>query len=272
MRIGSHVDSIRAVTNRYLVTREDKSRQSFQKLASGLRVAQSSDDAGGLGISERMRSQIRSLDVASRNTMDGIQLAKTAEGALEEVGGTLGGMRELAMQAATGTLAPSDQATLDAQFQEMTEHLDFLGRAAEFNGKKLLDGSSTGVDVQTGTESGATTSVEFSEISAEALGLDGIDLSTTAGAAAALEALDDALATVHESGSELGATVNRLGSTHRQLQNSSVQISQAESRIRDVDVAMETAVLIKQQVHAKGSIALLSQGTLDAGRAKSLLG
>ncbi len=272
MGMGINVDSVRAVTSRYLSTQQDKGRQSFNKLASGLRIAQASDDASGLGISERMRSQIRSMDVASRNTMDGIHLAKTAEGAMGEASETLGRMRELAVQASNGTLSDSDQDALDAQFQEMAEHLEFLGKSTEFNGKKLLDGSSTGVEVQSGAESGETTSVALTELSTASLGLDGVDISSTAGASDAIDVLDQAIADVSEAGGELGASVNSLGSTHRQLQQSSVQISNAESRIRDVDMAMEVAVLAKQEILAKGNVALLSQGSLKASNAKNLMG
>ncbi len=204
--------------------------------------------------------------------MEGIHLAQTAGSALGEVSETLGSMRGLAVKATNGTLSPNDQAALHAQFQQMAEHLEFLGDSTEFNGTKLLDGSSTGVEVQTSADPGESTSVVLSEISTESLGLDGTDLASAQGAAAAIAAIDDALSQVGAAGGELGAVVNSLGSTHRQLRQSSVLVSQSESRIRDVDMAMETAVLVQQDILAKGSVAPLSQGSLNSSHAKNLLG
>jgi flagellin len=271
MDMGMNVNSIRSMTSRYLSTQQDKTSRSFNKLAAGLRIARASDDASGLGISERMRSQIRSYDVASRNTRDGIEMVETAESALGEASSALGRMRELTVQASNGTLSDTDRHSIQNEYQQLAEHLNFLGQSTQYNGQKLLDGSLASMDVQTGTDSGDTTAVILTEISEIALGLSAVDLSSVAGAGSAMEVLDVAIEEVSSASGELGAQVNTLGSQHRSLVRSSGQLRTSESRIRDVDMAMETAVLTQQHIVAQGSISLLSHSALNSTRAKHLL-
>ena len=151
LRVNTNIASLTSQRNLSAVS--SRLQGNFSRLSSGLRIATAADDAAGLGISERMRSQIRSFDVAGRNAQDGISLVQTAEGALNEVSGLLGRMRELGMQSANGTLSASDRATLNTEFTQLKEELDRIASTTVFNGINLLDGSaSSGIPIQVGIE------------------------------------------------------------------------------------------------------------------------
>ncbi len=261
---GMGVNSISGVNQRYLGVAQQKSQSALEKLSSGLRVTKASDDASGLGRSERLRSMIRSFDGAARNSRDGIQLAKTADGALGEASEVLGRMRELSVQAASGTLTDADRATLNDEFQGLSQQLDDLGARAEFGGQALLDGSTASVEVQTGPDPGDTTSVALTELSTADLAIDTESLETAAQASDALAALDNAIADVSSARGELGASISTLEAGHALLQQSSQQLSTTESRLRDADVAFETALLAQQQILAKGAASILSQSFLSS--------
>ncbi|MFT7484317.1 MAG: flagellin [Candidatus Paceibacteria bacterium] len=265
------INSIGGVNNRYLNQALQKGNQASGHLASSLRIAQASDDAAGLGISERMRALIRSFDQASRNTLQGVDLAKTADSALGGASETLGRMRELAVQSSSGTLSDADRATINDEFTQLSDHLDSLGQDTEFNGQKLLDGSTSSVEVQSGVSAGDTTSIQLTELSASALALDTESVDSAAAASSAIAALDSAIEDVSRARGDLGANVHALTSQHSVVSQSSLQLSASESRLRDVDVAYEVAVQSQQQILAKGSVALLSQSFLSASAAGRLL-
>ena len=156
---------------------------NYARLSSGLRIATAADDAAGLGISERMRADIRSYSVASRNAQDGISLVQTAEGALSEVSDILGRMRELSMQSANGTLSATDRTTLDTEFQQLVEEVDRIAGTTAFNGVQLLDGSNTSISIQVGIDGGSNDviSVTAADVAATTLGVNG-NISTTGAA------------------------------------------------------------------------------------------
>lgn len=246
---------------------------NFARLSSGLRIATAADDAAGLGISERMRADIRSYSVASRNAQDGISLVQTAEGSLNEVSDILGRMRELSMQSSNGTLSANDRTTLDNEFQQLVEEVDRIAATTQFNGVSLLDGSNSSISIQVGID-GATNdviSVTGADATSTTLGVNG-NISTSGAASAMLSTIDTAIDSVNSARGELGAQQNRLGSTLRSLANVRENTAAAESRIRDVDVAMETADLTRNSILQQAATSVLSQANAQPQLALSLLG
>jgi flagellin len=244
---------------------------NFGRLSSGLRIAVAADDAAGLGISERMRAQIRSLQQAGRNAGDGVSLAQTAEGALGEVNGNLVRMRELAVQASNGTLNTGDRAVLDAEFQALVTEIQRVADQTTFNGVHLLDGSTTTLSIQVGAESGETIDVTFEDMSSGTLGIS-TDITTSTNAQAALDLIDTAIDTVTSLRGDLGAAQNRISSTIRSIANVTENLSAAESRIRDVDVAQETADLTRNSILQQAAVSVLAQANVQPQLALSLLG
>ena len=244
---------------------------NFSRLSSGLRIATASDDAAGLGISERMRAQIRSLQQAGRNAGDCVSLSQTAEGSLNELNGNLVRMRELAVQSSNGTLNSGDRAVLDAEFQALVEEIDRVAEQTTFNGVNLLDGSTSSLSIQVGTESGQSIDVTFVDVTAASLGVD-TDVTDATNAQAALDLIDTAIDTVSGLRGDLGAAQNRIESTMRSIANVAENLSAAESRIRDVDVAAETADLTRNSIMQQAAVSVLAQANVQPQLALSLLG
>lgn len=271
LRVNTNVASMNAQRN--LANSTTNLGGNYSRLSSGLRIATAADDAAGLGISERMRSDIRSFSVASRNAQDGISMVQTAEGALNEVSDLLGRMRELSMQSANGTLSDDDRSTLDAEFQQLVNEVDRISTTTEFNGVKLLDGSNTNIAIQVGIGAATadTISVSGADASSSTLGISG-GISTASTAQSMLSTIDSAIDDVNSARGTLGAQQNRLGSTLRSLANVRENTSAAESRIRDVDVAMETADLTRNSILQQAATSILSQANQQPQLALSLLG
>jgi len=269
LRVNTNVSSLNAQRNLSGVSQ--RLTGNFSKLSSGLRVANAADDAAGLGISERMRSQIRSLGAAGRNTQDGISLVQTAEGALGEASNILSRMRELAVQASNGTLATEDRETINTEVAALIEELDRISDSTTFNGVNLLDGTSTSAAIQVGINDGETISVSLEETSTTNLGVDGVDVSTASGASSALADIDDAINTLNTARGNLGASQNRLTSAHASIMNARENLSAAESRIRDVDVAFETADLTRNTILQQAAVSVLSQANVQPQLALRLL-
>jgi len=248
---------------------------NFSRLASGLRIATAADDAAGLAISERMRSQIKSYTVAGRNAMDGVSLAQTAEGALGEVSGILTRMRELTMQSANGTLSSSDRSTLDNEFNQLKDEVDRIANTTVFNGINLLDGSaSTGIPIQVGIGNSLTNdviNVTLDSTSASQLSIAAADLNTITAAQSALASIDSAIGAVNDARGVLGAQQNRMQSSLRSIQVQRENLSASESRIRDVDVAMETADLTRNSIMQQAATSILQQANVQPQIALSLL-
>jgi len=273
LRIHTNIASMTA--QRALGAVTERLARNYQRLATGLRIATAADDAAGLAISERLRAQIRSLDQARRNAADGISLVQTGEGALSEVGDILVRLRELAVQSANGSVSSQDRATLDEEFQQLVAEVDRIGRGTEFNGIRLLDGSSSSVVFQIGfgTEPGIDTlAAALSPVLATGLGLDVLGVSNVGAATSSLAALDSAIDSVSRVRGRFGAMQNRLESTIRNLAVQHENLSAAESRIRDVDIARETAEMAKNQILQQAAIAMLAQANLQPQLALRLLG
>ena len=269
LRVNTNVASMTAQRNLGAVT--GRLQGNFSRLASGLRIATSADDAAGLGISERMRSQIRSFAVARRNAQDGVSLTQTAEGSLQEVSNILGRMRELSVQAANGTLSSNDRATIDTEFGELISEVDRIAAQTTFNGVQILDGSVATVSLQIGINAGETIAAAMQDVRGATLGINALQTDTAANASAAITALDTAIGSVNTSRGTLGATQNRLTSAISSIANVRENLSAAESRIRDVDVAVETADLTRNTILQQASTSILAQANSQSQLALSLL-
>ncbi len=272
LRIQTNVASLNAQRN--LAGATLALSGSFRKLSTGLRVASAADDAAGLAISERLRAQIRSVAQSERNANDGISLVQTAEGALNEVNNILVRMRELAIQSKNGTLADQDRDTLDLEFQQIISEIDRIAKATNFSGLKLLDGTSPTISLHIGP--GTTAGVDTLNISlvstlASNLGISALSIGTGANVTNAITGIDAAINTVLSLRGSLGATQNRLQSTIRQLQIDRENLSAAESRIRDLDVAEETANLTRNSILQQAAISILAQANVQPQAALSLL-
>jgi len=277
MRInGNSSDGIQRSLDR--VNRQLES--SYSKLASGSKIARAgggapdapdAPDASGLARSEQLRALIESLDAAGRNASDGVSLARTSEAALGEVGESLGRMRELAIQASNDTLSESDRAAIQDEFVQLSSEIDRVASDTEFNGVHLLDGSEVAVSIQAGTDASAAVDVDLARVTAADLGLDDEDLSSAAGAAASLEDIDAALETVSSARADFGVSVDRLESSYRSVGATKESLESTESRIRDVDVAVESARLAHAQILQEGAGALFTQANASSAAAAQFL-
>lgn len=270
LRVNTNIASLTAQRSLGKVT--TRLQGNFARLSSGLRIATAADDAAGLAISERMRSQIRSLGSASRNAQDGISLVQTAEGALAEVSNILGRMRELSIQAANGTLTTDDRITINTEIVALQSEMDRISTTSTFNGINLLNAAST-VNIQVGINTGEVIAVNLEDIQTAALGVDtgSVDTLTAAAASTSLALLDTAIGTVNTVRGALGASQNRLQSAVSSILNSRENLSAAESRIRDVDVAMETADLTRNSILQQAATSVLQQANTQPQIALSLL-
>ena len=273
LRVNTNVASINAQRN--LANVSGRLSTNFRRLSTGLRISTAADDAAGLAISERLRSQVRSLEQAKRNANDGISLVQTAEGALNEVSSILTRLRELAIQSANGAVSGQDQDTLDEEFQSLVSEIDRIGRSTEFNGIKLLDGSSTAVSFQVGFGTTAnidTLAVTLSPALSTSLSLNTLDIGSGGTTTLAITNIDSAINSVSSLRGSLGAIQNRLGSTINNLAIQTENLSAAESRIRDVDVAYETAQLTRNSILQQASISVLAQANAQPQSALTLIG
>lgn len=245
---------------------------SFERLSSGLRINRAGDDAAGLAISEDMKANIRSMNQAERNANDGISLLQTAEAGLSEVGGILGRMRELATQSASGTLDATQRGYVDEEFQALSTEIDRLGAVSEFNGTALLDGTAN-VDLQIGINNTADDriNVTIAAMDAAGLGIDASLVDTAANAQGAIDDIDAAIEIVSGQRATIGATENRLQITVSNLSSARENLSAANSRIRDVDVASETAALTRNNILQQAGVSILAQANQAPSLALSLL-
>ena len=275
MRINTNTAAINAQRNLY--NTELKLSKSLERLSSGLRVNRAGDDAAGLAISENLKSDIRALEQSSRNAADGISVIQTAEGALDEVNGILIRMRELAQQAANETLGASERGYLNTEFQALSTEITRISDTAQFNGTLLLNGSVTGtLDIQVGLGNSADDRIGITlsgNRDAATLGigssvLTGADNTTALASIATVEA---AISTVSGARADLGAVQNRLESTIRSIGNTIENLSAANSRIRDVDIAAETTAMTSAQILQQAGVAVLSQANMTPQTALMLL-
>jgi len=273
LRINNNIASLSAQKN--LTQATNKLGSSFEKLSSGLRITKAADDAAGLAISERMRAQITSLGQASRNSSDGISLVQSAEGALNEISSILNRMRELAVQSSNGTFSTGDQDTLDTELQELVNEVDRIAQATEFNGTNLLDGSQSTVAIQVGTGTDSNIdqiTVTLDNARSSALTIDSLDIGSGGNTSTAITNIDGAIDEVARIRGSLGAAQNRLTSTLNNLAVATENLQAAESQIRDVDVAFETARLTRNSIVQQAAIAVLAQANVQPQAALTLLG
>jgi flagellin len=272
LTINTNIMSLNAQRN--LSTTQNALSKSMERLSSGLRINSAADDAAGLAISVGMDAQVKSMNQAVRNANDGVSLAQTAEGSLNETTNILTRMRELAQESATGTVSDAQRTSIQNEFTQLSSEIDRIANATQFNGANLLDGSlSAGVNFQIGTNNTGNDSITMSVTSAtaSALGLSSTSVSTQATAQSALASIDSAIASVSTLRGTLGAVQNRLQSTINNLQVAVENVSAAESRIRDVDVAAETANMTRANILVQAGVSILAQANQSPQAALKLL-
>ena len=228
-------------THRQLGSNNTAASKNLEKLSSGLKINKAGDDAAGLAISEKMRGQIRGLDMAQKNAQDGISLIQTAEGALNETHDILQRMRELAVQSANDTNTDADRGELQKELVQLRDEVDRISGNTEFNTQKLLDGSVESFTFHIGANSEQSIELEIGKMDSTELSIEATDISTQEGADAAIEAIQGAIDSVSGERSKLGAVQNRLEHTINNLGTSSENLTAAESRIRDVDYVSSAA-------------------------------
>ena len=261
-------------SHRALTSVGNRQARSSERLSTGQRINRASDDAAGLAISEKMRSQIRGLDQATRNSQDGISLIQTAEGALEEVHAILQRVRELTTQASNDTNTQEDRQKIAVEVNQLLEEIDTIAANTEFNEQKLLNTTGTAglsLQVQTGANSGQRLTFSIRAMDTAGLGLstfgDGFDTAAGNTSIAAggtqlsdlLDTVDNAISTVSTQRAELGASQNRLEHTINNLQVASENLSAANSRIRDTDMAKEMMNLTQANVLQQAATSMLAQ-------------
>jgi flagellin len=272
LRVNTNIASINAQRNTAQVT--TRVARNYQRLSTGLRISTAADDAAGLAISERLRSQVRSLSQASRNANDGISLVQVGEGALNEVSNILVRLRELTIQSANGSSSTADKNTIKEEFDSLVNEINRIAKSTEFNGIRLLDGSSSTVTFQVGINTVADVdqlNVTLTPALTTSLGLSTIDVGSGGNTSFAIAQIDAAVNAVSQLRGKFGSLQNRLQSTIANLGVSSESLSAAESRIRDVDVAYETAELTRNNILQQASISILAQANSQPQSALQLL-
>ena len=283
VRIFNNVPSLNA--QRLLGNNNDRLAQSVERISSGIRINRASDDAAGLAISEGLRSDIRTLRQAVRNSNDGISLINITEGALNEQASILIRLRELAAQASTGTVGSTERQTIQLEFSALRNEIDRISNVTEFNGQKLVDGSlASGVTstshimIQVGLDSGANSRINLNEqmnlaaVTASSLSIDSISVTTSAAALTALDSVNTAIGTVTQGRGKVGSVQNRLVRTVSNLSISIENLQAAESQMRDADIAEEVALLTRNQIMVQASTAMVGQANLIPQSVLQLLG
>ncbi|MCS6897311.1 MAG: flagellin [Nitrospira sp.] len=248
-------------------------QRSVERLSSGLRITRAADDAAGLGLSESLRAQIRSINQATRNASDGISLTQIADGAAATIGSLLARMRELASQSSSGTVGATERSYIDQEFIALRSEIDRIAQTTEFNGQALTSGSTISFQIAIGFRSGAgnTLDLNLNDITTTSLGLNSVNVSTAANAMSALANIDSAISAVATARAEYGSLQNRLEATIANLQVTSENLTAAESRIRDADIAYETSVFTKNQILVQAGISVLAQANTLPQQALALL-
>lgn len=274
LRINTNTAALNAQRNLYGTKLAlDK---SLEKLSSGYRINRAGDDAAGLAISESLRGQIRGLKQAWRNSQDGVSMIQVAEGGLQEISNILIRLRELGVQAASDTVGPIERQLLNVEYQQMLDEIDRIADSTEFNGTPLLSGTGAVLDFQVGTRNDPNIdrlSFDASKADANSAAL-GVNLTTVADKASAqnsLAAIDEAIVAVSATRADFGAMQNRLQSTINNLSISLENMAAANSRIRDVDVAEETAEMTKQNILMSAGTSVLAQANNTSKQALQLL-
>jgi len=259
MRINHNISALN--TYRQLSFNNTQTAKNLEKLSSGYRINRAGDDAAGLAISEKMRGQIRGLEMATKNAQDGISLIQTAEGALNETHAILQRIRELAVQAANDTNTDNDRDELQKEVDQLLQEIDRIADTTQFNTKNLLDGSlsGSGLIFHIGANQDQNVTLTISSMRASGLGVSGIDISSQSGANNAITTIDNAIDKVSSERAKLGAMQNRLEHTINNLGAAAENLTAAESRIRDVDMAKEMMEFTKNSILTQAAQAMLAQ-------------
>ena len=273
VRIFNNIASLNA--QRILGTNNDRLATSVERISSGIRINRGADDAAGLAISEALRSDIRGLRQAVRNANDGISLINVAEGALNEQSSILIRLRELASQAATGTVGSTERATIQLEFSSLRNEIDRIAATTQFNGQGLVDGSlssstasASQVLIQVGIDSGSNsrinlnTEIALDAVTSTSLGIDTLSVTAAAEALTTLDTINTAISTVTQGRGKVGAVQNRLTRSVGNLSVSIENLQAAESSIRDADIAEEIATLTRNQILVQSSTAMVGQANL----------
>jgi flagellin len=258
-------------TNRQLGISTSTLSTSTEKLSSGYKINRAADDAAGLSISEKMRSQIRGLNKASDNAQDGVSLVQTAEGALNETHSILQRMNELATQAANDTNTSIDRNAIKAEIDQLTSEVDRIRSTTQFNTMNLLDGSFTGKNLQVGSLCGQSIKISISNMNASSLGITGLSVSSFSSAGTAMSKIQSAIDQVSTQRSALGAIQNRLEHTVNNLDATSENTQSAESRIRDTDMASEMVQYSATSIIQQAGQSMLAQANSQTQGVLSLL-
>jgi len=274
LAIQTNVSSLEAQKN--LSKNQSALMSSFNKLSSGYRINNASDDAAGLAISESMKSQIRSYTVDERNASDGISMAQTAEGSLGDIHDVLGRMRELGVQASNGSVTSTDRGYMQTEFGLLQAEVTRIQGSAKFNDKDLITASAQTVTFQVGLNNSASdqVSVTFGGLALTSLlaSTTKIGGTTASSALASLSTIDTAIGSVSTARSKFGAAMNRLQVATSNFQTMRLNLSAANSRIRDVDVASETSAMTRNQVLTQAGISVLAQANQLPQSAFNLIG
>lgn len=265
-----------ANTNRQLGITTSAQAKSTEKLSSGYKINRAADDAAGLSISEKMRSQIRGLNKASSNAQDGVSLVQTAEGALNETHSILQRMNELATQAANGTNTSVDRSAIRAELDQLTSEINRIQSTTQFNTMNLLDGTFSGatnqMKLQVGALSGQSIDFSIANMCASKIGLKAaLSVSTFTKAGSYMKSVQDAIEVVSKQRSAMGAIQNRLEHTIANLDTTSENTQSAESRIRDTDMASEMVTYSKNNILAQAGQSMLAQANQSTQGVLSLL-
>lgn len=274
LRINTNVASLNAQRN--LGSTRINMNKSLEKLSSGQRINRAGDDAAGLAISENLKAQIKGLGQAGRNAEDGVSLVQIAEGALGEVSNILIRLRELSVQAASDTIGSTERKFLNVEFEQLTSEIDRIANSTEFNRVPLLNGTGAVFDIQIGTRNDPisdrlTFDASSADVNVAALGLNLASVSDKISAQNSLTSIDQAIISVSGIRADFGALQNRLQSTVNNIQTSIENLAAANSRVRDTDVAAETAELTKQNILMQAGTSVLSQANSSTNSALSLI-
>jgi flagellin len=270
LRINTNVASV--FSQKHVSRSQERLQGNFEKLSSGLRITKAADDAAGLAVSEAMRSDIRSLAVAMRNTNDGISMVQTAESSLGEIGSALSRMRELAVQSSSEVLQATERAYLNTEFEAVAAEINRIANVTEFNGLKLSN-ATTAVIVQVGigTTSTDEVSVSLQDADSTALAINTTKINTATVAQAAIATIDTAIDSNNAARAAYGSVQNTLTSALHSLESYSENLVAAESRIRDVDFASETADMTRNSIFQQAGVAVLAQANVSPQVALQLL-
>lgn len=274
LRISTNVASLNAQKN--LVGTKYQLERSLARLSSGYRINQAADDAAGLAISEKLKGQIKGLYQAGRNAQDGVSLVQVAEGGLNEVSSMLIRLRELAIQASSDTIGDTERKFIDVEYQQLKSEIQRIAEVTEYNGTDLLNGTGGIMDVQVGINNDPFKDrISFNSAAADAslqaLGIITESVGSKQGAQMSLNRVDDAIVSVNAIRANFGALQNRLQSTIANISVFNENLSAANSRIRDTDIAAETAELTRNQILMRAGVSVLGQANQTAQMALSLL-